>query len=137
LIPDTDLEELRELAIEFAACFANAGPDKVGNHVEFYAKVLLRASKMRRTVAETWEAFGKARLLKSGVPLFKAQANDALNFLTYRPRNEPMPVQEDDGVPWGDACEIAEDFVPYPPPPWELNRPAGLIAAIAANAARG
>jgi hypothetical protein len=128
-IPTDDISELRAVAGDFAAHFANAGPDKVADHVGSYTTMLAKAAKMRRTVLEAWEACGKARLANGGAPLFKGLALRALDFLTYRPWNEAVPEPNS-----SDLLPTWPNGVPPVDPNFVDERPQWMIDEM--NAAR-
>lgn len=126
LIPSGEPAALREMAVAFVASFANATGDKAGKHIGSYATMLAKAAGRRRTTAETWDACGIAREIDGGKPLFMGTCNRALDHLTFRKWDEPMPGDDDDTfitgadrVAMGELPPITSaDIMPWERPPF-------------------
>lgn len=126
LIPSGEPMALREMAAVFVASFANATGESAAKHIGPYATMLAKAAGKRRTTEEAWDACGMARDIGGGKPLFMGTCNRALDHLTFRRWDEPMPGEDDDSfitgadrVAMGELPPItAADIMPWERPPF-------------------
>lgn len=108
-IPSGDPDALRAMARAFVAEFANAGPDKAAKYLDAYASALAKAASRRRTTEEAWSAFGTARLIQGGRPLFACWG--ALDHLPFRPSNDPMPGDQPTDLNASDRLPTLSDLI--------------------------
>src|SRR5579872_1873085 len=77
-----DVEQLRELAAVFLGAFGNVrDPLKAEKHLPAYTAVLAQMRSRGVSIMTAWTAFGEAKRVNNGRPLFAAMARSAMSFL--------------------------------------------------------